>query len=391
MKIALVIKHFDPARGGAEHWTWQYAQWLLGRGHEVHVVASSLAEGSGPLGVVPHLVPDLRSPLCWADAAADVADAVRADVVHDMGAGWHCDVFQPHGGSRVASFEHNLLLLPRWLRPLKRLSTGVLPRYREFRRLMARQYAADGRRVIALSRMVAEHMRQFHDVPADRLRLVYNGVDIERFSPDTCRPHRAAVRQRLGLRDEALLLIVAHNYRLKGVSTLLRAVGRLRRAGRAVCLAVAGGKRSRAYERLADRLGIAPYVTFLGPQRDVVPFYAAADVYVQPTFYDPCSLVVLEAMACGLPVVTSRYNGAGELITAGLEGSVVSNPADDQELAQSLGPLLDPAQRERSGIAARRRAESHSWDRNCREIVALYTEMGQRRDVRRRDARLQAA
>jgi UDP-glucose:(heptosyl)LPS alpha-1,3-glucosyltransferase len=386
MKIALVIKHFDPSRGGAEHWTWQYAQWLLGQGHEVHVVASGLAEAGGSGKVVPHLVPELRSPLAWADAAAEAAAAARADVVHDMGSGWHCDVFQPHGGSRVASFEHNLLLLPRWLRPLKRLSAVALPRYREFRRLMAKQYADDGRRVIALSRMVEGHMRQYHGVPHDRLRLVYNGVDVDRFSPDACRPHRQAVRRRLGVRDETLLLIVAHNFRLKGVSTLLRAVGRLRRAGRAVRLAVAGGKSSRPYERLAQRLGIAPYVTFLGPQREVVSYYAAADVYVQPTFYDPCSLVVLEAMACGLPVVTSRYNGAGELICGGREGCVVDDPADDRELAQRLEPLLALDVRARKGSAARQRAESHSWERNCREIVAIYAELG-----RRNDARLQAA
>src|SRR5947207_15016384 len=94
MKIALVIKQFDAARGGAEHWTWQYAHWLLAQGHEVHVVASGFAEGGGAPGtmprgivphvIVPHLVPPLHSPLAWADAAAEAAETVRADVVHDM-------------------------------------------------------------------------------------------------------------------------------------------------------------------------------------------------------------------------------------------------------------------------------------------------------------------
>lgn len=389
MKIALVIKHFDPGRGGAEHWTTQYAQWLLGQGHEVHVVASSVSDegaayGAGRRRVVPHLVPDLRSPMAWADAAAEAADAVRADVIHDMGGGWRCDVFQPHGGSRVASFEHNLLLLPAWLRPLKRLTAAALPRYAEFRRLMARQYARDGRLVIALSRMVQGHMRQYHDVPADRLRLVYNGVDVDRFSPEACRPHRERVRRRLGVGDETLLLIVAHNFRLKGVATLLRAVGRLRRAGQAVRLAVAGGKSARRYERLAERLGIGGHIAFLGPQPDVVPYYAAADVYVQPTFYDPCSLVVLEAMACGLPVVTSRHNGAGELLSAEAAGgeaagSIVADPADDAELAERLAPLLDGHERARRASAARRQAERNSLERNCREVYALYAELAGRR------------
>src|SRR5262245_1595233 len=121
MKIALVIKQFKPTTGGAEHWTWQYGRWLLAQGHEVHVVSSSFANEEDPSArrVVPHAVPPLRSLPAWAEAAAAVAKAVRADVVHDMGNGWYCDVFQPHGGSRVASFEQNLLLLPMWLRPLK--------------------------------------------------------------------------------------------------------------------------------------------------------------------------------------------------------------------------------------------------------------------------------
>jgi UDP-glucose:(heptosyl)LPS alpha-1,3-glucosyltransferase len=243
---------------------------------------------------------------------------------------------------------------------------------------MKRQYAADGRKVVALSRMVAGHLRQYHHVPADQLRLVYNGVDIERFSPEVCRPCREPLRRQLGLRDEALLLTVAHNYRLKGVATVIRAVARLRRQGHPVRLAVAGGKNSRVYERLAERMRVASAVAFVGPQRDVIPYYAAADLYVHPTWYDPCSLVVLEAMACGLPVVTSRFNGASELISHA-EGAVLDNPADDRELAQRLVPLLPSDIRARKATAARRRAESHSWERNCREIAAVYKELGHQR------------
>ena len=390
MRIALVIPQFDPARGGAEQWTWQYARCLLSQGHEVHVVASRFAAIEGSPKIVPHAVADVRFPCAWADAAAEVLRRVRADVVHDMGSGWCCDVFQPHGGSRTASFEQNLLLLPKWLRPMKRLAATALPRYREFRRLAERQYAHDGRRVIALSRMVAGHLRQYHNVPPDRMRLVYNGVDVDRFSPEACSPHRQPTRRRLGLRNETLLLIVAHNFRLKGVATLLQAVSRLHksaqggdacrsRSERALHLAVVGGKSPRSYQRLAHRLGIGGQVTFVGPQADVMPYYAAADLYVHPTFYDPCSLVVLEAMACGLPVVTSSFNGASELICGGSEGYVVDDPSDHRELAERIEPLLDAATRARKAINARRKAEAHSWERNCREMFAVYEELPRQR------------
>ena len=93
-----------------------------------------------------------------------------------------------------------------------------------------------------------------------------------------------------------------------------------------------------------------------------VPYYAAADAYVQPTFYDPCSLVVLEALASGLPVVTSRFNGVSELLTQGREGYVIYDPADHYELAEALVPMFNPARRAAMGQASRRWPCSTRWN-----------------------------
>jgi UDP-glucose:(heptosyl)LPS alpha-1,3-glucosyltransferase len=377
VRIGLVIKNFEPSLGGAEHWTWQFAQWLIAKGYEVHVVASRFPGHASR--VVPHPVTPLASPLEWAAAAKETLKPLRLDIVHDMGQGWHCDIFQPHGGSRVASFEHNLLLLPRWRRPLKRLVTRMLPRYAALDELARRQYAPDGRRVIALSHMVAAHMRRYQSAQPGQLRIIYNGVDLERFSPEHRRIHREPIRRRLGVRDEMLAFIAAHNYRLKGVPTLLRAAARLLRDGNRIHVAVAGGKDVPSYQKLAARLGAGDAVTFVGTQSDIVPYYAAADVYVQPTFYDPCSLVVLEALASGLPVITSRYNGASELMRDGVEGFIIDDPSDDLALSDRLRRLLNGDLRETMQRAARGLAENHSFERNCQEIVALYEEVIPRR------------
>jgi len=380
MKIGLVIENLSPERGGAEHWTWQFALWLIKAGHEVHVVAGGFAAGIEQRGIIAHLIEAGKSRIEFAQAAERRIDSLSLDVVHDMGCGWHCDVFQPHGGSRMAAFEQNLLLLPKWLRPLKRSTARWLPRYREFRQLMMGQYMADDRIFIALSRMVARDFERYHGVRRDQLRLVYNGVDVERFSPEHRWKYRQVVRDELQVGDdETLLLIVAHNFRLKGVPTLLGAAGRLIAEGRRVRLAVVGGKRRRSFSQLAERLGAAEATTFVGPVDDAAPYYAAADVYVQPTYYDPCSLVLLEAMASGLPVVTSRYNGAGELIAEGVEGSIVDDPGDIDELTARLRPLLDAEVRARMSSAARQLALKHSLDRNCRELLAVYEEMAARR------------
>ncbi|HEX5445440.1 MAG TPA: glycosyltransferase family 4 protein [Pirellulales bacterium] len=376
MKIGLVIESLEPRRGGAEQWTAQFATWLARAGHEVHIVASQVAPEMASLGLMAHPLPRTRSRLEFAQAAEQQLERLSLDVTHDMGYGWQCDVFQPHGGSRAAANEQNLHLAPRWLRPIKRRVASCLPRYREFRRLAMAQYMADDRIYLALSRMVARDFERFHGVRREQIRLVYNGVDVERFSPEHRWRYRAVVRDELGVDDrETLLLIVAHNFRLKGVPTLLAAVGKLVRAGLPVRLAVVGGKRQPAIARLAARLGAANATTFVGPVDDAVPYYAAADVYVQPTFYDPCSLVVLEAWACGLPVITSRFNGAGELMTPGVEGWLIDNPADADELTARLLPLTDPAIRAPMALAARRLAVAHSFDRNCRELLTVYGEI----------------
>ena len=113
----------------------------------------------------------------------------------------------------------------------------------------------------------------------------------------------------------------------------------------------------------------------VGAIDDPVPYYAAADVFVLPTFYDPCSLSVSEAAASGLPSVTTRFNGAAELLSEGVDGSVIDDPADDAELAGALRPLLDAGVRQRMGEAARKLALKHTLDYNCDQIVAIYQQI----------------
>lgn len=375
MKIGLALERLDPARGGVEQWTWQYAQRLAALGHEVHVVAAGACPQAAEQPFAVHLVPWGRNRLEFAGNLARRFDRLPLDVVHDTGCGWQCDVLQPHSGSRQAGAAQNIALAPAWLRPFKRAAARFLPRQREFARLEARQYADPRRTFVAISQMVARDLARWHGVPAERIRLVYNGVDPQRFEPEHDRTRRTALRTEFGLSaDDVALLIVAHNFRLKGVPALLRALARLVAQGGPFKLLVAGGKRLGPWRRAAARLGLGERVNFLGSVADPAPLYAAADVYVQPTFYDPCSLVVLEALAAGLPVVTTRCNGAGELIQEGGEGYVLPDPADDAALAAALWNFRDADLRQVQGQAARRLALHHTWDRNTAELLQLYRE-----------------
>ena len=376
MKIGLAIETFDPHRGGAEQWTFQFAQQLLAEGHEVHVVARTFSGPGCRLPVVAHKLKKANSRLGFAAAAEKILRELKLDVVHDMGGGWYCHVFESHDGSRLAQWEQKVLRLPFWAQPVKRMMIRLLPRYRNFRKLFARQLNDRRHLILALSKMVARDYQDYHGVLPEQIRLIYNGVDTRRFSPDNRDAHRQKTRRKLAVGShEVLFLFVGHDFRRKGLATVLRAVGRLRAEGYRVRLLVVGGRHRWWYERLARRYGAGEVVKFLGPINDPVPYYAAADACVLPTFYDPCSLGVLEAASSGLPCVTTRCNGAGELITHGGDGYLLSDPADDVQLAQHMQQLLDPQLRRRMGEAGRKLALRHTLQYNCRQIIDVYREI----------------
>lgn len=376
MRIGLAIDRFDPLYGGAEQWTWQFASGLLERGHEVHVVARRFGDDLQGVPIVAHLLDGAGRRLAFAEAAEAKLRSLRADAVHDLGWGWFCDVFQPRGGSWTATCQQKLLMTSRPIRPWKRCIDCLLPRYRRFQRLLARQYADNGQVLVALSQRGAEDFQRFHGVGPQRIRVIPNGVNTERFSPARRAEHRQAVRRRLGIGDGTLLLMIAaHNFPLKGVPTLLRAMRRFTARQTPVHLVVVGGRHMRRHVRAAGRQGIAKAVTFAGPVPDTMPFYAAADVYVHPTYYDSFGLVILEAAASGLPVVTSRFAGAAELLTDGVDGFVLPDPADVTELVSRVQLLFDPAVRRGMGEAARQLALKHPFSRNVDAIVSLYREI----------------
>jgi UDP-glucose:(heptosyl)LPS alpha-1,3-glucosyltransferase len=380
VRIGLVIENFEPQRGGVEQWTAQAVAELAARGHEVHVIARRFSPQAAKLPIVVHALGDVSGRIAFAEAAARMVRGLRLDVVHDTGCGWCCDVFQPHGGSRVAAAAQNVLLLPPWMRWIKRSVNRLLPRYRQFDAISTRQYADDGRVVLALSRRVAEDFVRLHGVRPEQIRLLYNGVNTQRFSPEHQKRYRRSVRDALGIADRStLLLIVAHNFRLKGVPMLLEAMARWPHAT-AADLVVVGGKRLGRFARAARRLGVGERVHFVRVVEDTVPYYAAADIYVHPTFYDPCSLVVLEALASGLPVVTTRQNGASELMRDGLHGALLDDPAGVSEFLQRIAPLVAPAARQRMGMAARQLALEHTFAKNIDELVEVYEEVSRRRD-----------
>jgi UDP-glucose:(heptosyl)LPS alpha-1,3-glucosyltransferase len=379
MKLALVLDRFDRDRGGLEHWAWQWTKWLLHRGHDVHVVASA---GCNDLGSDRFRLSELGfapSRVTMAGKVARHLETIDADLIHDLGVGWRYDVIQPQFGTRLADDSRNLRALGAPRRWLARMSRQRWRRLADIRALETRQYAGHPGRVVAVSSMTRDDLVHWHGISTDKVTVIHNGVDPAAFSPPEAE-RRQQMRQKAGLDGRIVLLFAAHNFRLKGLGTVLRALKRVDRAE--FHLVVAGhGDRDR-YSRLAERLGIDGQVTFTGFVPDIRGAYAMADAFVQPTFYDPCSLAILEAAASGLAVVTSRFNGASELFCDGQSASVVADPEDEVEAAKHFRALIDPHYRARlaaGGLAVARQATA---ERAFSRLFDLCVEVARQKAAR---------
>jgi UDP-glucose:(heptosyl)LPS alpha-1,3-glucosyltransferase len=371
MKIGLVTESIDPRRGGAEAWTYQHAINLIERGYEVHVIAFDFPPEAARWPIVIHQMEKIRSPLGKARVAEAKLRTLNLDLIHDMGLGWYCDIFQPHGGCWKATANQKILLMPRWMRPIKSRIDPWLHRYRQLTSLARLQATAGNQILLALSHKVADEFQRYYSMPSERIRVVYNGVDVKRFSPDRQGEFRDSIRHQLGMDDGTVLaLAVAHNFQLKGVPTLLKAMDILAPKRLPLHAVIVGGRHICPWQVWAKARRLP--VTFVGAQDDTVPFYAAADMMVHPSFYDSCSLVLLEAAASGLPLLVSRENGAAELLTNGVNGLLLDDPADAQRLAEQMELLLDGSLRQRLGATARQLAVQHTVEHNCDEIIAIY-------------------
>jgi UDP-glucose:(heptosyl)LPS alpha-1,3-glucosyltransferase len=377
MRVGIVIDDMDRRRGGMSEWCWQFGSAMAAQGIELHVVSQGFGIEPLPKSIIRHVVPKTKSRVEFAAAAQRVTERLDSSLTHDMGSGWHFDIFQPHGGSHAAWMSRRLDIYPAWMRALKRPIDAILPRRRDMALHWARQRAAIERSdatIVAISTVVANQFVELSGVNPSRIAVIYNGVDCERFSPEHRITYRECVRQNLRIDEGTVVfLLAAHNFRLKGVPELLRATARLVRNGRKSHLLIAGGRRLGRWRRVAANLRIPNCVTFLGSVADMVPYFAAADAYIHPTYYDPCSLVLLEAAASGLPIVTTRrYNGAVELFRDGAEILTIDNPNAEEALFEHMEALFDDRLRSALGWAARGTALRNTLEQNAANIVKLY-------------------
>ncbi len=402
MHLALNYRTVDPSHGGAETYVADLCRALVLGGHRVDLYAERLAEGCLPAGVNVVNVPapgTTRLERLW--NFADLSEQALRSGNHDCSVGfintWAHDVIIPQGGVQEGSLRANAA---RFATPLSRKVYRLLktanPKYWVHRAIEQRQYDRERpARYVAVSQMVRRHLEEFHQVPRQRVHVVPNAIDASRIDV----PDPEAVRREFRLRqgfgaDDLLGLFVGHNFALKGLRPLIAALGRRHRdnpTSRPIHLVVCGGGDAAPYTRLAGRWGVGDRVHFLGFYPDVRDAYWSCDFFAQPTYYDPCSLVVLEALACGLPVITTEQNGAGELMTGGKHGFILTSPNAEAELAAALDRLADNRERRAMAEEARILGRQQTFDLHVERLLAVFDEAARCRKARAHLGRRHAA
>lgn len=371
MKLAIVRQRYTPF-GGAERFVERALSALARDDLEVTIVTRSWSGGSEQAARIcnPFYLGRLWRDAGFARAVQQLIARGEFDLVQSHERIPGCDVFRAGDGVHATW----LALRGRQQNALQRLLGRWHPWHRYICDAERRMFTHPAlKAVICNSYMVRDDIAQRFEVAADKLHVIHNGVDLDHFNPGLRARHRSEMRARLGIADDVpVVLYVGSGFARKGVPQLLQAMRRLHHK-HAVAVVVGKDKHARRMQALAAQLGLAERVHFAGPQQDVRPWYGMADVFALPTLYDPFPNVVLEALACGLPVMTSATCGAAEIL-AGKACGKVCDALDITAQAEALDALLaaDPhtlAEQARECVAGMGRADMAA------RLQALYGQL----------------
>ncbi len=380
LRFATAIRDFSRRKGGAERYLVDLCSRMTSEDFEVHVYAEHWDEEVE--GIHLHRVKTIPFPksarlLSFAIRATKAIERGKYDVTLGVGNTLKADVLQPHGGVHWAWFWRSLKAYDHpFLWAVKFLGRVFSPKqwtqgYIENAPYKKRQFC----KIVAISDMVKQDIMQWYGIPEDQIQVVFNGVDTERFHPRN-RRYREEIRARHGIRDEFVILFVSNNFRMKGLGYLVKALAEIKKSNPTPykCL-VLGRDKKASYVGLAQKLGIAEMIIFAGSTDEPEKYYGAADLLVHPTFYDACSLTVLEALASGVPVITTASNGAGGILTNSQGGAILFDPRESVLLGERISLFLDHGVRDSASVEARRIVEDYSVEKNwkeIREIIARF-------------------
>ncbi len=346
LKIAFIRRNWSPT-GGAENYLVRLVNHIKASGFHATLLCESWKRDIEPfdeIATLPVSGPAFLKPARFASLANQYLENHSFDVVFSLERGIRSDIYRAGDGVHLSWLDHRLSESP----VLGRLRNFFNPKNQVLKHLeMLTFHPSNTRLVIANSELVRDEILRFFDFPENRIRVVPNGVDVAYFSSGD----RAAGRKALGWGDdEFVALLVGAGAERKGHAAARRVEARL------------NGK---LRLHIVDKPALCP----------LPDLYAAADIFLFPTLYDPFANVTLEAMAAGLPVITTTCNGASQIIVSGQNGYVVRDSRETDTMSAYALALQDPELRKRIGHAARKTAGEYTLERNVKETLAVLKEV----------------
>ncbi len=369
MKIALIRQKYNPA-GGAERFVSRAIGALSREGVGITLITRRWPKEAGgeAITVDPFYIGSTWRDWSFARGVQRVLSRERFDLVQSHERIPGVEVYRAGDGVHREWLRQRARVLPGW----RRVLNGLNPYHRYTCAAEAKMFRDPAlKAVICISNLVKADVQRHFGLPDEKLPVLYLGVDTAQFHPSVRQTHRAEIRARLGVAEQTRVwLFVGSGFERKGLATAIRALSRVPAAELWV---VGRDKHQARYEALAKEVGVAEQVRFLGTTQDVRPYYGSADVFVMPALYEPFGNVFMEAMACGLPIVTSHTSGAADLVQPGKTGWVV----DALDVAGLIGVLVDlqPEQAAEMGRHARTVAEGYDLSIMAGQLTALYARL----------------
>jgi UDP-glucose:(heptosyl)LPS alpha-1,3-glucosyltransferase len=385
MKIALVIEKFDPNGGGAERSTAQIANELRKAGHDVTIIAGAVGT---PESIAGYNVLTLNMQgrfgalklsrfVKWArqqlqqggyDASLSVTTTVPASVV------------QPRSGTLKETFARNVAIRTSVAAKLfKRLTLLLSPKH-QLLLALERRTLRDPlvKRFAAISGYVQKQLVEGYSIDPARISIIPNAAAMPVVTPQQRQAWRDEVRKGFSVPDDALVFAYAAlNPRLKGAHTLISAAAILKKRGLQNFVILMAGSMGYRQQHQAAQLDVRDCIRFIGATKHMDRLYCASDVTVLPTYYDPSSKVVIESLMLGVPAISTKYNGASDMILPGegiIRGRVINDPGNAEELADAMQQLADPAARAQCASMSEGLSDSLSMATHVQRLTKLFEE-----------------
>ena len=372
MKIAVIRQKFVNY-GGAEQFVLGYTRCLAEMGHEVHIFANQWTPSHHP-NIKIHSVRAVTKNsflrvLSFAWFALQAISFKSYDIVQSHERLWLQDIYRAGDGCHREWLERRSSCLPL----IKRLFLNFNLFHQLILRLEKRIFEkGECKKIIAISEMVKRDILKHYRLPEDRVKVVYNGIQLDRFDPSKKKDFYDEVRQQLRISgQEVMILFVGSGFERKGLEYLIKSIQYVKEKNWRLVLVGKGnwGK----YLKFTSKKN-QKKITYLEPIDEIEKLYVAADFFILPSIYEPFGNANLEALASGLPIITSQNSGASEIITPKKEGIILEDPSDSKSIAEAIDYLMDPKNREPMMKSARSLAEKFTQQRNASEMLKIYQE-----------------